>query len=65
MRAFWQWECDVQAWWVRVVRRAADVHGTDEATSLRMIRCGWRVLRLVTWPQMLARRVEFLLHPAD
>jgi hypothetical protein len=59
--AFWRWECDLQNWWVRVVSTVGEQYGTDDATQLRMMRLGWSLLLLMTWPQSLVRRVGFVV----
>ncbi len=58
---FWQWECDVQAWWVRVVVEVGERYGTDAGTMVRMCRAGWRALLVLTWPQALVRWIAFRL----
>lgn len=58
--AFWQWEREVQLAWAEVVRAVGEQCDTPMDVQLRMMRLGFRWLRVLTWPQSLVRRLEYL-----
>lgn len=53
-----RFEHAVQSVWARHVFSVGDSFDSDAATQLRMLRLGWSLLRVLTWPADVGRALE-------